>query len=71
MAESFMKTLKIEEVYLSGYRTLDDVQTRLPYFIEQVYNCKRLHSALGYRPPEKFEALWTAAQINQEPVGGL
>ncbi|PTL36684.1 hypothetical protein CLG94_03120 [Candidatus Methylomirabilis limnetica] len=70
MAESFMKTLKIEEVYLSGYRTLDDVQTRLPYFIEQVYNHKRLHSALGYRPPEEFEAFWTAAQINQDPCRG-
>jgi putative transposase len=67
VAESFMKTLKTEEVYLSEYRTLDDVQSRLPYFIEQVYNRKRLHSALGYRPPEEFEALWTAAQINQEP----
>jgi len=67
VAESFIKTLKAEEVYLSEYRTLEDVQSRLPYFIEQVYNRKRLHSALGYRPPEEFEALWTAAQINQEP----
>lgn len=67
VAESFMKTLKTEEVYLSEYRTLDDVQSRLPYFIEQVYNRKRLHSALGYRPPEEFEALWTAAQNHQPP----
>lgn len=67
VAESFMKTLKTEEVYLGEYRTLDDVQSRLPYFIEQVYNRKRLHSALGYRPPEEFEALWTADQINQKP----
>ena len=67
VAESFMKTLKTEEVYLSEYRTLNDVQSRLPYFIEQVYNRKRLHSTLGYRPPEEFEALWTAAKINQEP----
>ncbi len=71
VAESFMKTLKTEEVYLSEYRTLEEVQSRLPYFIEQVYNRKRLHSALGYRPPEEFEALWTAAQINQQPVGEL
>ena len=68
--ESFMKTLKTEEVYLWEYRTVEDVQNRLPYFIEQVYNRKRLHSALGYRPPEEFEALWTAAQNNQPPCRG-
>jgi putative transposase len=50
-AESFIKTLKTEEVYLWEYRTLADVQNRLPYFIEEVYNRKRLHSSLGYRPP--------------------
>jgi len=70
VAESFMKTLKAEEVYLGEYRTLEDVQSRLPYFIEQVYNCKRLHSALGYRPPEEFETLWTAAQNNQPTCRG-
>ena len=67
VAESFMKTLKAEDIYLGEYRTLEDVRSRLPYFIEQVYNRKRLHSALGYRPPEEFEALWTAAQTYQEP----
>lgn len=54
-AESFIKTLKTEEVYLWEYRTLPDVQIRLPYFIEEVYNQKRLHSSLGYRPPAEFE----------------
>jgi len=54
-AESFIKTLKSEEVYLWEYRTMDDVQNRLPYFIEDVYNRKRLHSALGYVPPIEFE----------------
>jgi transposase InsO family protein len=54
-AESFFKTLKSEEVYLWEYRTMDDVQSRLPFFIEEVYNRKRLHSSLGYRTPVEFE----------------
>ena len=54
-AESFMKTVKTEEVYLWEYRTLDDVLRRLPYFIEDVYNQKRLHASLGYIPPNEYE----------------
>lgn len=54
-AESFMKTLKHEEVSLWNYETYTEVIERLPYFIEEVYNKKRLHSALGYVPPEEFE----------------
>ncbi|MGA2160488.1 MAG: IS3 family transposase [Dehalococcoidia bacterium] len=53
--ESFFKTLKQEEVYLYEYETIDDARARLPYFIEEVYNCKRLHSAIGYVPPSEFE----------------
>jgi len=56
-AESLIKTLKQEEVYLWQYETYLDVAERIPYFILDVYNRKRLHSALGYRPPEEFESL--------------
>ncbi len=53
--ESFFKTLKQEEVYLWEYENFSDVIERIPYFIEDVYNRKRLHSSLGYRPPEEYE----------------
>lgn len=54
-AESFMKTLKQEEVYLWDYKTFNDVAKRIPIFIEQVYNTKRLHSSIGYLTPDEFE----------------
>ena len=65
--ESFFKTLKYEEVNLSEYEAYQNVVTRLPYFIEEVYNRKRLHSALGYRPPNEFEELPIIQQNNDRP----
>jgi putative transposase len=53
--ESFMKTLKREEIYANEYRDLDHLRANITEFIEEYYNRLRLHSALGYRPPEEFE----------------
>jgi transposase InsO family protein len=55
-AESFMKTLKQEEVDGRAYRDVRHARTSIGIFIEQVYNQHRLHSALAYRPPAEFEA---------------
>ncbi len=57
-AESFFKTLKTEEVYLSRYENFEEARENLGGFIEDVYNTKRLHSSLGYRPPAEFEAAY-------------
>ena len=62
--ESFFRTLKVEEVYMFEYETYGEVLKRIPYFIEEVYNKKRLHSSLGYMPPEEFE------NINNEKMKG-
>ena len=53
--ESFMKTLKYEEVHRQEYRDLGEARASIDHFLERVYNHKRLHSALGYRPPVEFE----------------
>ena len=73
MAESFMKTLKQEEVDGTTYRDLDHVRAAMSDFLEAVYNCRRLHSALGYRPPEEFEAEFTDREWGaaQHPIHDL
>jgi putative transposase len=63
--ESFLKTLKYEEVYRSEYRDLADARAGIGGFLEKVYNPKRLHSALGYLPPVEFERGWLS-QNNKE-----
>jgi hypothetical protein len=55
--ESFMRTLKREEIQANAYRDLEDLRPHLEQFVEQYYNRSRLHSALGYRPPQEFEQL--------------
>jgi transposase InsO family protein len=57
-AESFIRTLKMEEVYLKDYRGFEEAEANMGEFIEEVYNKKRLHSSLGYLPPVEFEATY-------------
>jgi len=63
--ESFLKTLKREEIYASQYQDLDDLRRNIEAFIEQYYNRQRLHSALGYRPPEEFEQAIDAGAVSR------
>jgi transposase InsO family protein len=67
-AESFMKTLKSEEVGLRQYRDIEDARQSIGVFLEQVYNGRRLHSALDYRPPLEFEQA-LAAQGKHRAAG--
>jgi putative transposase len=65
-AESFFKTLKVEEIYLMDVVSVKELAERLPYYIDEIYNEQRLHSSLGYLPPVEFEALHT----NSGPQAG-
>jgi putative transposase len=65
VAESFMKTLKTEEVYLHDYDDLPDATAHIQRFIEVTYNRDRLHSALNYQTPEQFERKWTQEHNQQ------
>jgi putative transposase len=55
LCESFLKSLKYEEVYRQEYRDFAEAAAEIEHFVETIYNEKRLHSALGYRPPAEFE----------------
>ncbi len=66
--ESWFKTLKAEEVYLTEYETLEDVLKNVPNFIENVYNKKRLHSSLNYFSPEEFEELAQKRQLGKHGI---
>lgn len=67
-AESFFKTLKKEEVSLKDYASFAEAQQHLAVFIEDVYNAKRLHSSLGYAPPNEFEATYRLQELTTKVV---
>ena len=62
--ERWMRTVKEEEVELEEYRDYREAKQGIGRFIEEVYNRKRLHSALGYRPPSEFEEIFAAGVLH-------
>jgi transposase InsO family protein len=64
-----MKTLKYEEVYRQDYRDLADARACIERFLERTYNGRRLHSALGYRPPVDFERLLVPTPMSPTSAG--
>lgn len=67
-AESFMKTIKHEEVYRSDYDTFEEVKESIQHYIENIYNANRLHSSIGYTSPTLFEQKLTQSQIHQTAI---
>ncbi len=67
-AESFMKTLKCEQVYLSECDNLADAKAQIGHFLEAVYNQKRLHSSLGYLPPAEFEQAYNKDRDKNQTI---
>lgn len=65
-AESFMKTLKTEELNACSFKTIEEARTRIDDFIANIYNTERLHSALGYRSPLEFEAAFVQRKTNRD-----
>jgi putative transposase len=59
----FFQTLKVEEVYMFEYESFEEAIQSITHFIEEVYNSKRLHSSLGYMPPEEFEYIFNNNKI--------
>ena len=73
MAESFMKTLKHEEIDASCYRDIEHLRQAMTDFIDNIYNKERLHSALGYRSPQEYEIIaasqpWAKTQTQRDPI---
>jgi len=71
--ERVIRTLKEEEVYLNEYRSVSEAREEIGRFIDQVYNAKRIHSALGYLTPAEYEAQWRAERAREAgppPLGG-
>lgn len=62
-AESFFKTIKYEEVYMDEYQSFSDAYQNIKHFIEEVYNKKRLHSSIGYKPPAEFEQQYALKEV--------
>jgi len=63
-----MKTLKYEQVYLSEYENLADARAQIGYFLEAVYNQKRLHSSLGHLPPAEFERDYNESRDKNQTI---